>query len=55
MAEITITDEQLHGHHDDHHGDHHHDDHHGDRYQSSFVDTYLLCLRHIFELFFHFL
>jgi len=46
MAEITITDEQLHGHHDDHHGDHHHDDHHGDRYQSSFVDTYLFSMDH---------
>lgn len=49
MADITITEKELHGHGVDHgheHG-HGHDDHdHGDKYQSSFIDRFLFSLDH---------
>jgi cytochrome c oxidase subunit 1 len=45
MADITISEKELHAHHGDGHGDGH-DDHHGDKYQSSFIDRYLFSLDH---------
>jgi len=49
MADITITEKELHVHGEEHaheHG-HGHDDHdHGDKYQSSFIDRYLFSLDH---------
>ena len=49
MADITITEKELHVHGEDHgqvHG-HGHDDHdHGDKYQSSFIDRFLFSLDH---------
>jgi cytochrome c oxidase subunit 1 len=49
MADITITEKELHVHGEEHgheHG-HGHDDHdHGDKYQSSFIDRFLFSLDH---------
>ena len=44
MADITITEEELHAHGGHDHDDH--DDHHGDKYASSFIDRYLFSLDH---------
>jgi cytochrome c oxidase subunit I len=45
MADITITEKELHAHGDGH--EHGHDDHgHGDKYQSSFIDRYLFSMDH---------
>jgi cytochrome c oxidase subunit 1 len=46
MADITITEKELHVHGNEHGHDHGHDDHHGDKYQSSFIDRYLFSLDH---------
>jgi len=48
MADITITEKELHAHGEEGHGHGHddHDDHHGDKYQTSFIDRYLFSLDH---------